>query len=53
MSKSRKFRNIAAEDNGDVLDRAVIRITPTRIISFGDTDTDTEPHLLRADAHNV
>lgn len=91
MSKSRKFRNIAAnhtvafvvddivsrdpnrvrcleirgtaeqarteepvaEDNGDALDRAIIRITPKRVISFGIRDTDIEPHLLKADARDV
>lgn len=38
---------------GDVLDSAIIRITPRRIISFGIDDTDTEPHLLKADSRNV
>jgi pyridoxamine 5'-phosphate oxidase family protein len=38
---------------GDVLDSAIIRITPRRIISFGIDDTDTEPHLLKADIRNV
>src|ERR1700756_913111 len=28
---------------GDALDAAIIRITPTRIISFGIDDTETEP----------
>ena len=36
-----------------VADGALIRITPTRIISFGIDDTDTEPPLLRADTRNV
>ena len=43
-------RNGAA---GDALDSAVIRITPRRIISFGIDDTDTEPHLLKADNRDV
>ncbi len=38
---------------GDALDSAIIRITPRRIISFGIDDTDTEPHLLKADRRNV
>jgi pyridoxamine 5'-phosphate oxidase family protein len=37
---------------GDALDSAVIRITPRRIISFGIHDTDTEPHLLKADSRD-
>ena len=41
------------EPNGDALDTAIIRITPRRIISFGIDDTDTEPHLLKADIRNV
>jgi pyridoxamine 5'-phosphate oxidase family protein len=32
---------------------AIIRITPTRIISFGIDDTETEPHMLRPDSRNV
>ncbi|MGB3485395.1 MAG: PPOX class F420-dependent oxidoreductase [Mycobacterium sp.] len=35
------------------LDSAIIRITPRRIISFGIDDTETEPHLLVADARDV
>ena len=38
---------------GDGLDTAIIRITPRRIISFGIDDTETDPHLLEADARNV
>jgi pyridoxamine 5'-phosphate oxidase family protein len=38
---------------GDVLDSAIIRITPTRIISFGIDDTETEPHQLKPDIRNV
>ena len=38
---------------GDELDTAIIRITPRRIISFGIDDTDTDPHLLQADARDV
>jgi len=41
------------EPNGDQLDTAIIRITPTRVISFGLTDTDTEPHLLTVDARDI
>jgi len=46
----------AAEQNGapgDQLDRAIIRITPRRIISFGIDDTDTAPHELKADIRDV
>jgi pyridoxamine 5'-phosphate oxidase family protein len=43
----------AAEPNGDQLDTAIIRITPHRIISFGIDDTETEPHLLKADSRDV
>ncbi|MET0700226.1 MAG: PPOX class F420-dependent oxidoreductase [Mycobacterium sp.] len=35
------------------LDTAIIRITPHRIISFGIDDTETEPHLLKADSRDV
>jgi pyridoxamine 5'-phosphate oxidase family protein len=38
---------------GDQLDTAIIRITPRRIIAFGIDDTETEPHLLKADARDV
>lgn len=38
---------------GDALDPAIIRITPTRIISFGIDDTDTEPHQLEPDIRDV
>ena len=38
---------------GDGLDTAIIRVTPTRIISFGIDDQDTEPHQLAADIRNV
>jgi pyridoxamine 5'-phosphate oxidase family protein len=38
---------------GDELDTAIIRITPTRIISFGIDDTDTEPHQLKPDIRDV
>ena len=38
---------------GDALDAAIIRITPTRIISFGIDDTDTEPHQLTAQSRDV
>ncbi len=38
---------------GDALDTAIIRITPTRIISFGIDDTDTEPHQLKPDIRDV
>ena len=41
------------EPNGDPLDAAIIRINPRRIISFGIDDTETEPHLLRADSRDV
>jgi pyridoxamine 5'-phosphate oxidase family protein len=36
-----------------VLDSAIIRIKPQRVISFGIDDTDTEPHKLVADTRNV
>ena len=42
-----------AEPNGDALDTAIIRITPTRIIGFGIDDLETEPHLMTADARDV
>jgi pyridoxamine 5'-phosphate oxidase family protein len=38
---------------GDALDSAIIRITPSRIISFGIDDTETEPHQLKPDIRNV
>lgn len=38
---------------GDELDAAIIRITPTRIISFGIDDLETAPHELVADIRNV
>lgn len=38
---------------GDELDRAIIRITPRRIISFGIDDQVSEPHQLRVDRRNV
>jgi pyridoxamine 5'-phosphate oxidase family protein len=41
------------EPNGDALDSAIIRITPRRIIGFGIDDTDTEPHLIKADSRDV
>ena len=41
------------EPNSDQLDTAIIRITPHRIISFGIDDTETEPHLLKADSRDV
>lgn len=41
------------EPNGDALDTAIIRITPRRIIGFGIDDTETDPHLLKADARDV
>lgn len=44
---------VPTEPNGDRLDRSIIRITPRRIISFGIDDTETEPHLLTADARDV
>jgi pyridoxamine 5'-phosphate oxidase family protein len=39
--------------NGDQLDTAIIRITPRRIIGFGIDDTDTDPHMVKADARSV
>ncbi len=41
------------EPNGDALDSAIIRIHPKRIIGFGIDDTDTAPHLLKADSRDV
>lgn len=43
----------AVGKSGDELDAGIIRITPTRIISFGIDDLDTEPHELVADSRNV
>ncbi|MBJ7384780.1 MAG: PPOX class F420-dependent oxidoreductase [Mycolicibacterium sp.] len=44
---------VATEPNGDALDTAIIRITPTRIIGFGIDDVDTPPHQLTPDARDV
>ncbi|MBF9437429.1 PPOX class F420-dependent oxidoreductase [Mycobacteroides chelonae] len=38
---------------GDELDTAIIRITPSRIISFAIDDASTDPHLLVADNRDV
>ena len=38
---------------GDQLDTAIIRVRPTRIISFGIDDQDTEPHRLAADIRDA
>ena len=38
---------------GDELDTAIIRITPTRIISFGIDDQISEPHHLQVDSRDV
>ena len=38
---------------GDVLDTAIIRVTPRRIISFGIDDQQSEPHQLVADIRDV
>jgi len=43
----------AAGRTGDQLDAGIIRITPTRIISFGIDDPDTDPHELVADIRDV
>jgi pyridoxamine 5'-phosphate oxidase family protein len=48
-----ELATVPTEPNGDALDRRIIRITPRRVIGFGIDDTDTEPHLLTADARNV
>ena len=42
-----------AQAPGDGIERAIIRITPKRIISFGIDDTDTEPHQLVPDSRDV
>lgn len=39
-------------DNGD-FDSAIIRVTPTKIISFGIDNPDTPPHELQADVRTV
>lgn len=39
--------------SGDELDAGIIRITPTRIISFGIDDLETPPHELVADIRSV
>lgn len=39
--------------SGDALDAGIIRITPTRIISFGIDDPDTDPHQLVPDIRDV
>jgi pyridoxamine 5'-phosphate oxidase family protein len=38
---------------GDELDKAIIRVTPRRIISFGIDTPDVDPHLLEMDARDV
>jgi pyridoxamine 5'-phosphate oxidase family protein len=43
----------AVGTSGDVLDAGIIRITPTRIISFGIDDPDTAPHDLIPDSRSV
>ncbi|MGU3499992.1 PPOX class F420-dependent oxidoreductase [Mycobacterium sp. C31M] len=43
----------AVGGSGDPLDEAIIRITPTRIISFGIDDTETPPHDLVDDIRNA
>jgi len=43
----------AAADSSTNLDGALIRIHPTRIISFGIDDHDQEPHLLTPNSRNV
>jgi pyridoxamine 5'-phosphate oxidase family protein len=42
-----------AGGSGEVLDSAIIRIRPRRVISFGIDDQATEPHKLVADIRNV
>ena len=42
-----------AQAPGDGIERAIIRITPKPIISFGIDDTDTEPHQLVPDSRDV
>jgi pyridoxamine 5'-phosphate oxidase family protein len=39
--------------SGDEVDSAIIRITPTRIISFGIDDLETAPHELVPDIRDV
>ncbi len=56
-----EIRGIAEQANaprgtgpaGEAVDTAIVRIRPTRIISFGIDDTDTEPHQLEADIRDV
>ncbi|MGK2870279.1 MAG: PPOX class F420-dependent oxidoreductase [Mycobacterium sp.] len=43
----------ASGKSGDELDTGIIRITPTRIISFGIDDLETAPHELVADIRSV
>ena len=38
---------------GDALDTAIIRVTPSRIISFGIDDEVSEPHQLTVDRRNA
>ncbi len=42
-----------ATDSSTNLDGAIIRIHPTRIISFGIDEPDQEPHLLTPNSRNV
>jgi pyridoxamine 5'-phosphate oxidase family protein len=50
---ARQAVTTADQHGADVLDAAIIRIAPRRIISFGIGNTDTEPHLLKADSRDV
>ena len=43
----------AVGKSGDELDTAIIRITPSRIISFGIDDLETDPHELVSDSRNI
>ena len=69
MSRSRKFRNIHSHNTvafvvDDIASRNPWRVrcleirgtaeqADVRIISFGIDDTETEPHLLKADSRDV
>ncbi len=37
----------------EIVEAAIIRIAPTRIMSFGIDDTDTPPHELTPDIRDV
>jgi pyridoxamine 5'-phosphate oxidase family protein len=53
VGKSADERSREEQKTPDEVDSAIIRITPTRIISFGIDDLQTAPHELTADIRDV